>query len=106
GPPGMFRDKPGQVQTNEPGAFLSVDAESTEVEQIAEDFDRKDSAPASVVLSDDEELTDPELADMAALAERITAYPWVLGQVIGPIPGEEDPAVAQLVVPVDAQYDH
>ncbi|HIY40768.1 MAG TPA: MMPL family transporter [Candidatus Nocardiopsis merdipullorum] len=105
GPLGMFLGKLGEVQTNDPGAFLPVDAESTEVEEIAEDFDRKDSVPAIVVLSDDEELTEPELADMAALAERITAEPWVLGQVIGPIPGEEDPAVAQLVVPVDAQYD-
>lgn len=105
GPLGMFLGKLGEVQTNDPGAFLPVDSESTEVGEIEEEFDREDSVPAIVVLSGDEELTEPELAEAATLGERIAEEPWVSGRVIGPIPGDEDPAVAQLVVPVDSRYD-
>ena len=105
GPLGAFLGKLGEVQTNDPGAFLPVDSESTEVEEIVEDFDRGDSVPAIVVLSGEEELTEPELTDAAVLGERIAEEPWVSGRIIGPIPGDEDPAIAQLVVPVDSRYD-
>lgn len=105
GPLGAFLGKLGEVQTNDPSAFLPVNSESTEVEEIAEDFDREDVVPAIVVLSGEQELTETELADAATLGERIAEEPWASEPVIGPVQGSEDPAVAQLVVPVDAQYD-
>ncbi|MBE1456791.1 RND superfamily putative drug exporter [Nocardiopsis terrae] len=105
GPLGAFLGRLGEVQTNDPAAFLPDGAESTEVDRIAEDFDRADSVPAVVVLSGDEDLADARLADAASLAERIGEQPWVSGQVVGPVPGTEDPSVAQLVVPVDNSYD-
>ncbi|WP_017581758.1 MMPL family transporter [Nocardiopsis valliformis] len=105
GPLGAFLGKLGEVQTNDPGAFLPVGAESTEAAELAEDFDRGDTVPAIVVLSADRELTDTDLAEAGALAERIGAESWATSQVIGPIPGTEDPSVAQLVVPIGERFD-
>ncbi|WP_460750276.1 MMPL family transporter [Nocardiopsis oceani] len=101
----MFLGKLGEVQTNDPGAFLPVGSESTEVGEIAEDFDRENAVPAVVVLSSGQELTEADLADTAALGERIADQPWVSGPVIGPVEGTEDSSVAQLVVPIGSQYD-
>ncbi|WP_017584919.1 MMPL family transporter [Nocardiopsis ganjiahuensis] len=105
GPLGAFLGKLGEVQTNDPGAFLPVGAESTEAGELAEDFDRGDTVPAIVVLSADQELTETDLAGAGALAERIGTEPWATGQVVGPIPGTEDPSVAQIVVPIGERYD-
>lgn len=105
GPLGAFLGKLGEVQTNDPSAFLPAGSESTEVDRIAEDFDRAETVPAIVVLSGEEDLTEPELGEVGALAERIGEEPWVAEQVVGPIPGTEDPSVAQLIVPIDNGYD-
>ncbi|WP_150238816.1 MMPL family transporter [Nocardiopsis quinghaiensis] len=108
GPLGMFLGRLGEVQTNDPGAFLPVGAESTEVAEIAEEFDREDSAPAVVVYSREDgggEISGEELADIAAVAEDVAGEPWVSGDVAGPFPGTEDPSVAQFVVPVDSAAD-
>ncbi|MBR8744942.1 MMPL family transporter [Nocardiopsis sp. MG754419] len=105
GPLGAFLGRLGEVQTNDPAAFLPDGAESTEVDRIAEDFDRADSVPAVIVLSGDGDLTDARLADAAELVDRIDERPWVAGSVIGPLPGTEDPSVAQIVVPIDNAYD-
>ncbi|MGW8437268.1 MMPL family transporter [Nocardiopsis sp. NPDC055879] len=105
GPLGAFLGKLGEVQTNDPAAFLPAGAESTEADRLAEDFDRSETVPAIVVISGDDDLDDAELADATALAERIGEEPWVSGEVIGPVPGTEDASVAQLVVLVDNTYD-
>ncbi|NYH51523.1 RND superfamily putative drug exporter [Nocardiopsis arvandica] len=108
GPLGMFLGRLGEVQTNDPGAFLPVGAESTEVAGIAEEFDREGSVPAVVVYSREDgggEVSEEELADIAAVAEDAAGEPWVSGDVAGPFPGTEDPSVAQFVVPVDAAAD-
>ena len=105
GPLGAFLGKLGEVQTNDPSAFLPDGSESTEVDRIAEDFDRADTVPAIVVLSGEDDLTEPRLGEVGALAERIGEEPWAVEQVVGPIPGTEDPSVAQLIVPIDNTYD-
>ncbi|WP_431869710.1 MMPL family transporter [Nocardiopsis eucommiae] len=105
GPLGAFLGKLGEVQTNDPGAFLPVGAESTEAGELAEEFDRGDTVPAIVVLSADQELTGSQLAEAGALGERIGDQSWVSGEVVGPLPGTEDPSVAQLVVPIGAEND-
>ncbi len=109
GPLGMFLGRLGEVQTNDPGAFLPVDAESTEAGEIAAEFDREKAAPAIVVYSredgDDGEITEAELADIAEVGERVGERPWVSGTVVGPFPGTEDPSVAQLVVLVGEDAD-
>ncbi|CAL9554044.1 Apo-petrobactin exporter [Nocardiopsis dassonvillei] len=102
GPLGAFLGKLGEVQTNDRSAFLPVGAESTEVARIAEDFDREDAVPAVALWSGEEEITEGELADIAAVGEEVATRPWVSGDVIGPVPGTEDPSVAQLVVPIDS----
>lgn len=105
GPLGAFLGRLGEVQTNDPGAFLPVGAESTEAGELAEGFDRGDTVPAIVVLSADQELTGDQLTEAGALAERIGDRPWVSGEVVGPVPGTEDPSVAQLVVPIGSEND-
>ncbi|WP_083903450.1 MMPL family transporter [Nocardiopsis alkaliphila] len=105
GPLGAFLGKLGEVQTNDPAAFLPDDSESTEVDRLAEDFDRADSVPAIVVFSGEDELTETRSAELGTLAERIGERPWVANQVVGPVPGTEDPSVAQLIVPIDNTYD-
>ncbi|WP_017571471.1 MMPL family transporter [Nocardiopsis halotolerans] len=108
GPLGMFLGRLGEVQTNDPSAFLPVGAESTEVSEIAEEFDREDAVPAVAVLSREDgggEISGEELAEIAAVAERVGEEPWVSGTVVGPFPGTEDPSVAQFVVPIDASHD-
>ncbi|MEU3017961.1 MMPL family transporter [Nocardiopsis sp. NPDC007018] len=105
GPLGAFLGRLGEVQTNDPSAFLPVGAESTEAGALAERFDRGDTVPAIVVLSGDQELTGDERAEAGALAERIGEREWVTGPVVGPIPGSEDPSVAQLIVPIGSGHD-
>ncbi|MFV2198595.1 MMPL family transporter [Nocardiopsis sp. LOL_012] len=110
GPLGAFLGKLGEVQTNDPGAFLPVGAESTEAGEIAEGFDRADAVPAVVVYSRDDgtdgpEITGDELAGIGAAAESVAGEPWVSGEVVGPFPGTEDPSVAQFVVPIGAGAD-
>lgn len=105
GPLGAFLGELGEVQTNDPAAFLPAGAESTEADRLAEDFDRSETVPAMVVLSGEDDLDAADLADATALAERIGEEPWVSGQVIGPLPGTEDASVAQLVVLIDNTYD-
>ncbi|MFL1441451.1 MMPL family transporter, partial [Nocardiopsis protaetiae] len=104
GPLGAFLGRLGEVQTNDRAAFLPVGAESTEAARLAEDFDRGDAVPAIAVWSGEADLTEADLAAVAAVGERVAAEPWVSGDVIGPFPGTEDPSVAQLVVPVDSAY--
>lgn len=109
GPLGMFLGRLGEVQTNDPGAFLPVDAESTEAGEIAAEFDREKAAPAIVVYSREDgadgEITEAELADIAEVGERVGERPWVSGTVVGPFPGTEDPSVAQFVVLVGEDAD-
>ncbi|WP_285735030.1 MMPL family transporter [Nocardiopsis sp. ATB16-24] len=109
GPLGMFLGRLGEVQTNDPGAFLPVDAESTEAGEIAAEFDREEAAPAIVVYSrqdgDGGEVTEAELADIAEVGERVGERPWVSGPVVGPFPGTEAPSVAQFVVLVEEDAD-
>ncbi|WP_026128918.1 MMPL family transporter [Nocardiopsis prasina] len=105
GPLGAFLGRLGEVQTNDPGAFLPVGAESTEAGELAEEFDRGDTVPAIVVLSADQELTETQLTHVGALGERIGDQPWVSGAVVGPVPGTEDPSVAQLIVPIGSEND-
>ncbi|MEE2038232.1 MMPL family transporter [Nocardiopsis sp. CT-R113] len=104
GPLGMFLGKLGEVQTNDPGAFLPVGAESTEVAEIAEGFDREESVPAIVVYSGSGD-TGESLDAIAEVGERVAEQPWASGPVVGPFPGTEDPSVAQFVVSIDPAYD-
>ncbi|MFD3688228.1 MMPL family transporter [Nocardiopsis sp. NPDC058631] len=105
GPLGMFLGKLGEVQTNDPGAFLPVGAESTEVAEIAEEFDREDSVPAVVVYSGSGDAAEEGMEAIAGVAERVAEQPWASGPVIGPFPGTEDPSVAQFTVSIDPEYD-
>ncbi|MFC9936498.1 MMPL family transporter [Nocardiopsis alba] len=105
GPLGAFLGRLGEVQTNDPAAFLPDGAESTEADRIAQDFDRADGVPAFIVLSGDEAITGDRLAEAETLAERIGEQPWTTGPVIGPIPGTEDPSVARIIVSIDDRHD-
>lgn len=105
GPLGMFLGRLGEVQTNDPGAFLPVGAESTEVADIAEEFDRDEAVPAVVVYSGDDDAAAEGLDAVTAIAERVAGEPWAAGPVAGPFPGTEDASVLQFVVPIDPAYD-
>ncbi|WP_121188011.1 MMPL family transporter [Nocardiopsis sp. Huas11] len=105
GPLGSFVGRLGEVQTNDPAAFLPVGAESTRVDAIAEDFDRAEGVPAVVVHSADHDLAEGELAAVGEVAERVGERPWTAGPVAGPFPGTEDASVAQFVVTIDPEYD-
>ncbi|WP_369800884.1 MMPL family transporter [Nocardiopsis sp. NRRL B-16309] len=105
GPLGSFVGRLGEVQTNDPAAFLPVGAESTEVDAIAEDFDRAEGVPAVVVYSADHDLTEEDLASVREVAERVGERPWALEPVAGPFPGTEDASVAQFVVTIGSEYD-
>ncbi|WP_369696499.1 MMPL family transporter [Nocardiopsis sp. YSL2] len=105
GPLGSFVGRLGEVQTNDPAAFLPVGAESTEVDAIAEDFDRAEGVPAIVVFSADHDLTEQELAAVREVAERVDARPWSAAPVAGPFPGTEDASVAQFVVTIGSEYE-
>ena len=105
GPLGSFVGRLGEVQTNDAAAFLPVGAESTEVDAIAEDFDRAEGVPAVVVHSADHDLTRQELAAVREVAERVDTRPWAAEPVAGPFPGTEDASVAQFVVTIDPEYD-
>ncbi|MGW8527240.1 MULTISPECIES: MMPL family transporter [Nocardiopsidaceae] len=105
GPLGMFLGRLGEVQTNDPGAFLPVGAESTEVSEIAEGFDREEAVPAVVVYSGGGDIAEDDLAAIAGVGERVAGEPWAAGPVIGPFPGTEDPSVAQFTVAIDPGHD-
>ncbi|MES0837166.1 MMPL family transporter [Nocardiopsis tropica] len=105
GPLGMFLGRLGEVQTNDPGAFLPVGAESTEVSEIAEGFDREEAVPAVVVYSGGGDVAEDDLAAIAGVGERVAGEPWAAGPVIGPFPGTEDPSVAQFTVAIDPGHD-
>lgn len=105
GPLGAFLGKLGEVQTNDPSAFLPVDSESTEVDEAAEGFEQEETTPALVAFSADREITGTDLADIGALGDELTDSSWTGGPVVGPLPGTEDPSVAQLVVPLDNALD-
>ncbi|MBB6118606.1 MMPL family transporter [Nocardiopsis algeriensis] len=105
GPLGAFLGKLGEVQTNDSSTFLPLNAESTRVEEMAEEFDRGDAIPAVVVLSGDEDIDEAGLADIAGVAERIGEEEWVAAPVVGPFPGTEDASVAQFVVQIDTEHD-
>ncbi|MFJ9555223.1 MMPL family transporter [Nocardiopsis sp. NPDC101807] len=105
GPLGMFLGRLGEVQTNDPGAFLPVGAESTEVSDIAEEFDREEAVPAVVVYSGGGDIAEDDLAAIAGVGERVAGEPWAAGPVIGPFPGTEDPSVAQFTVAIDPGHD-
>ncbi|WP_433700115.1 MMPL family transporter [Nocardiopsis sp. CA-288880] len=105
GPLGMFLGRLGEVQTNDPGAFLPVGAESTEVSEIAEEFDREEAVPAVVVYSGGGDIAEDDLAAIAGVGERVAGEPWAVGPVIGPFPGTEDPSVAQFTVAIDPGHD-
>ncbi|MEE2048626.1 hypothetical protein Q7689_35415, partial [Nocardiopsis tropica] len=81
---GMFLGRLGEVQTNDPGAFLPVGAESTEVSEIAEGFDREEAVPAVVVYSGGGDIAEDDLAAIAGVGERVAGEPWAAGPVIGP----------------------
>ncbi|MUL41517.1 MMPL family transporter [Streptomonospora sp. PA3] len=101
---GSFLGRLGEVQINDSSAFLPVSAESTKVQNIAERF-RADTIPAVVVYEGSADLGRAELAAIAEDGERISEFDWTSGTVAGPIPGDEDPSVAQLVVPVSEDAD-
>ncbi|GHD25925.1 membrane protein [Nocardiopsis kunsanensis] len=105
GPLGAFLGKLGEVQTNDPSAFLPVDSESTEVDEAAAGFEQEETTPALVAFSADSELTGTDLADIGSLGDELTDSSWTGGPVAGPLPGTEDPSVAQLVVPLDNALD-
>ncbi|MFD2348128.1 MMPL family transporter [Nonomuraea ferruginea] len=104
-PLGMFMGKLTEVQTNDQSAFLPIGAESTQVQEAREAFEESDAVPAFVVYSADQPLSRERLAEIAQDAQRISAEPWIQGKVAGPIPGTEDPSVAQLVVPISDQVE-
>ena len=105
GPLGAFLGKLGEVQTNDPSAFLPVDSESTEVDEAAEKFEQEETTPALVAFSADRELTGTDLAGIESLSDELADASWAGGPVVGPLPGTEDPSVAQLVVPLDNGVD-
>jgi len=104
GPLGSFLGRLAEVQSNDNAAFLPVSAESTKVQDIADDF-RPDAVPAIVVYDGSEDLGRAEMAAIAEDSEEISDFGWVSGEVAGPIPGDDDASVAQLVVPISEDAD-
>ncbi|MFD0773899.1 MMPL family transporter [Streptomonospora algeriensis] len=104
GPLGSFLGRLSEVQSNDDSAFLPVSAESTRVQDIAEEF-RADTVPAIVVYAGFGDLGRAELAAIGQDAEEISDFDWTSGTVVGPVRGDDDASVAQLVVPVSEEAD-
>ncbi|MEV2277477.1 MMPL family transporter [Nocardiopsis sp. NPDC049922] len=105
GPLGSLLGALGDVQTNDPSAFLPLGAESTRAGELAEEFARGDGVPAIVVYSAERDLDADDLAALSRVAEDLADRPWVDGAVVGPLPGTEDASVAQIIVPIGSGAD-
>lgn len=103
GPLGAFVGRLGEVQSNDPSAFLPEGAESSEAAAVREDIAGEEPTPAFVVYASADGA--PDAQRMAEDAERIEDAGLSDGRPAGPIPGSDDGSVAQLVVPLPADAD-
>ncbi|MFW5420818.1 MMPL family transporter [Nocardiopsis sp. CNT-189] len=94
-----------EVQSNDSSSFLPVGAESTQVQEAAQDFRDDRSVPAVAVYSAPDPIGRGELAEISEAAERAAEQDWAAAPPTGPIPGTEDDRFAQLVVPVSEDAD-
>ncbi|MDA0567654.1 MMPL family transporter [Streptomonospora sp. S1-112] len=102
GPLGSFVGRLSEVQSNDQSAFLPLNAESTEVDEVQREFVEERGAPAFVAYSA------PGGVDTAQVEEdarAIAGADYVDGPVVGPLTGTEDEDVAQLVVPLSEDAD-
>jgi RND superfamily putative drug exporter len=107
GPLGMYIGRLGEVQSDDQGAFLPVDSESTAVSDVQDAFSADEPVPAIVVYSADAPLGQDDLDAITDDARDLADAEGVEGDPIGPLPGSEDDRVAQLIVPLasDAEPD-
>ena len=89
------------VTENDQAAFLPDSAESTRSLALETQFAGTQDIPALIVWERPEGLTEGDLADVAAAAERISAVEGVAGPASPPIPSEDGKAV-QVVLPLPA----
>jgi RND superfamily putative drug exporter len=101
GPMGSFAGRLSEVQTNDSSQFLPVSAESTQVQQLQEQFAQQQTVPAVVVWEFDQPVTPEDLAAISAELAEVEQIDGVVGEVAGPIPAEDGLAVSA-VVGIDA----
>jgi RND superfamily putative drug exporter len=97
---GPIQGKLSEVQRNDNAAFLPAAAESTEVSQLEQKFQRVQSLPAVLVFERSSGLTGGDIAAITAKVRQVAAADGVDGQVSPPIPSRDHQA-AQVVVPLD-----
>jgi RND superfamily putative drug exporter len=97
---GPIQGKLSEVQRNDNGAFLPTTAESTEVNQLQQKFQRAQSLPAVLIFERSTGLTTADRDAIAAKARQVAAADGVNGTVPPPIPSADHQA-EQVVVPLD-----
>ncbi|GAA3675654.1 efflux RND transporter permease subunit [Arthrobacter ginkgonis] len=98
--------KLGEVQSNDQATFLPASAEATQALEWQAKFVDSSSIPAVVVIEDASATdgSEPDMAELSGIADRIRDLPSVNGDVVGPIAAEDGRAV-QMVVPLDSARD-
>lgn len=94
---GSFAGKLTEVQNNEAASWLPANAESTRALEKMAPFSDPNAIPTTVVYQKASGLTDTDLAAMKEQAAELGAMDDVEGEVIGPIPSQDNKA-AQTVV--------
>jgi RND superfamily putative drug exporter len=100
-PSGSFAGKLSEVQTNDNASFLPESAESTEVLEALEDFQERETFPATVVIERRGGVTQDDLAWLEDLSSQAADVEGVVA--VAEVTPSSDGEAAQLVVELDAR---
>ncbi|MFE2559676.1 MMPL family transporter [Streptomyces sp. NPDC059352] len=93
----MLAGRLGDVEENDNSAWLPGNAESTEVVDRAENFQRADTVPAIVIYDRPEGITAADMAEAQADAEAFEGMENVVGQPQGPLKAQDGKAIQTVV---------
>ena len=101
GPLGQYAGQLAEVQQNDSASFLPAAAESTQVNELSQQFATEEALPAVIVYEFAEPVTPDDLAAVQADVAAIAELDYVT-EPIGPIPSEDGLAL-QVIVPISAE---
>ncbi|WP_167041332.1 efflux RND transporter permease subunit [Salinibacterium sp. ZJ454] len=98
---GPYFGRVDEVSSNDQTTYLPASADATEVQALLPEFSDSDAIPAIVLYSAERDLTEAELADIAAESERFADLAGVSGDV-SPVIASDDARAAQVFVPISS----
>lgn len=101
---GPYFGRVEEVSTNDQTLYLPESADASVVQQQLSEFTDNEAIPAVVVFVSEDELSEQQLASIAASMDRAAELPVVAGDASPPIPSA-DGLAAQAFVPLDTAAD-